>query len=242
VDTEDKYLINKNGERSPGFAVPENYFANFAHTLKARLEVVEELSEYPALLQHRNEEPFIVPEDYFELAAEQLQFTQLSKARDTNTFKIPESYFENASAKLLSRIAPESAYKTSERNPFEVQDGYFEKNAEELRNRLLTTREAKIIRLPSKKLWAAAAAVLLLAVFFSVYRTYFLQQPVDCGTIACVDRQDILNTNTVEGLESEELIELADPDKLEQRLLSPPARNEDSSKNNFDEYLETEDI
>jgi len=63
--------------------------------------------------------------------------------------------------------------------------------------------------------------MLLVVISVWIYNYYFKPVEVnDCGTIACVDRMDLVKTKNLEALDNEELYELVNPAELEKNLNS----------------------
>jgi hypothetical protein len=73
-----------------------------------------------------------------------------------------------------------------------------------------------------------------------LYNFYFTPVAVkDCGTMACVDKIDLLKVKHLEGLDNDELYELVNSKKLEQKLEKKPNKNSEKqdSVNELDERV-----
>jgi len=180
---------NKMSEK-PEYGVPENYFEKSAASILAHLERFEENKIYP----------------------------QLSKHRNLQVFKIPSSYFQNSEAQVKLILGDETVLKGfNKENSFSVPNDYFLKSENKITG-LLIPKSAKIILLWTRPL-KYAAAVLIVAIGWWLYNFNITpNELVDCKTIACVDKKEILQGKSIDNLEEEDLYELVDSDELEQSL------------------------
>lgn len=200
-----------------GFVVPGDYFE--------RSEAELELLSYPVLLKYKNKSGFIVPQNYFE----ELEVNELAKVvsknslnnilplDDTDRFVLDE---------LINNFDKEhdlaGFYKLNsipKHNPFIVSENYFQNSAEKII--ASTKKPARIINLfGSPKLWySSAAAVLTITIGLWIYNQYFTTaETKDCGTLACVDKSDLVKAKNLEGLDNDQLYEIVDAKKLEEKL------------------------
>lgn len=213
-----------NGEEN--FSLPEGYFQRSAASLTNRIEWIEEHKSFPALNAARKNNVFSLPEGYFQSSGERLGLLDnplLASLQRLNSFSVPENYFADAEFTLLSRLLGDediSLLPFQKQSPFTVKPGYFAENEQRLKTRLEQKNHgARVIRLFGSRTWMAAAALLLLALGFWLYRFYMTPASVkDCGTMACIDKQDLLKSKSIENLESDELYELVNSAQLEQEL------------------------
>jgi len=111
------------------------------------------------------ENPFLVPDNYFDNLEEQiLAVSKLPAQKTAESFKAPEGYFEDMNAKILSQIAISGA---SAQNNFEVPDQYFEDLSTKILEKTKKPATAKVIKFSFVKY--AAAAVLLIATTLGTY-------------------------------------------------------------------------
>src|ERR1700757_4843510 len=85
------------------FGVPENYFDSFSSRLFKKIETEDELKDYPLLSSIGKVNPFVVPQDYFELREELLQYPSLRDLKGVR-FVTPAGYFDEVSANVLNKI------------------------------------------------------------------------------------------------------------------------------------------
>ncbi|MCE3258609.1 MAG: hypothetical protein K0S12_250 [Bacteroidetes bacterium] len=237
-----KDFENNNGNKEPNsFGLPEDYFKSSANSIFNKIEWLEEHKAYPHLANLKKESGFVVPETYFNASETELElmpFPNLRNVKKESGFAVPETYFEETEVRELAKVISENENELTgfdtlkaigKENPFSVKENYFELSQEKLAAAILQP-EAKVIRLNrggSAKLWySAAAAVFAITLGIWIYNQYF--KPVvtgDCGTLACVDKKDLLKAKTLENIDSEELYELVDTKKLEENLETKTKEN-----------------
>ncbi len=148
---------------------------------------------------HFKDNPFIVPEDYFETTYLRVSEKILS-SQYQSPFAIPEDYFETNALKLSGKILT-----------LEQQD-----NNNILQKDLSSNNkyQRKIIYFNIVKYIAAAASII--GVIWGVY-VYYMSEPhvrndiiqKPCQTIACLTKQDILSREILD----DEIIEAAVSDE-----------------------------
>jgi len=220
-----------NGEPN-NFGLPDGYFKKSADSIFNKIEWIEEHKPYKRLteLKEKNNSGFIVPENYFdnlERKLELIAYPKLSTVKKQSGFIVPDNYFEdqeiNELAKTLKDGNERASFKNlaaiKKENPFAVEDNYFTESAERITS-ALTTKPVKVIKLFGAKTWySAAAAIVAVTIGIWIYNQYFkVSNTEDCGTLACVDKVDLVKTKNLENLESDELYELVDTKKLEEKL------------------------
>lgn len=227
---------------SGSFGVPGNYFASSAQHIINRIEWEEEHTEFPQLVALRTN-PFVTPQEYewLETSVETVVFQDLYSLRQHNTFEVPEHYFEASAYAIQSACEPDSSalYSVKRASAFVVPANYFNTTAEQLHTQLHNSTTGRVISL-FRKASLAAAAVLFVVISFVGYRLY--HQPVaegDCGTIACLDRKELMQHQTLDVIDNEELFELVNPADLEKQLNGPDKKSDDSSST-LDELYEEE--
>ena len=86
-------------------------------------------------------------------------------------------------------------------------------------------------------MWYSVAALLVIVLGLWVYNTYYKMAEVnDCGTLACIDKIDLVKAKHLENIDTEELYKLVNTKKLEENLASASAsttttQNADTSSN-----------
>jgi hypothetical protein len=221
-------LNNEFNTEPPSFGLPEGYFQKSAGSIFNKIEWQEEHKDFPNLVRVKDLKTFSVPENYFadtELRLELTAYDKLRSIQKNSGFNVPVNYFEEAKDRSTFGISgdveslPAKLTGFKKQNNFEVSAGYFEKNALKLNELLGNKKPARVINLFSKKVGYAMAAMLLVVFGFWTYDYYFTPVAIqDCGTIACVDKIDLVKTKNLENLDNEELYELVNPTELEKKL------------------------
>ena len=223
---------NQFDKESSNFGVPHGYFQTSAAIIFNKIEWKQEHESFPTLLQLKSQHGFITPTNYFVELDQRLELLNspiLFSLKKANSFIIPVGYFENvevdALAKVLDDVEPLLPNLTKQ-NPFKVSDQYFLNQQKQLEHLLQPTPSFKVIKLFSAKSALALAALLFLVLGIWLYNFYFTPVDVkDCGTIACVDKIDLLKAKHLHGLDNDELYELVNSKKLEQKLETKPNKN-----------------
>ncbi len=226
---------NENNELNKGlnkFGMPEGYFKKSAGSIIQKIEWMEEHKVYPNLSALKKESGFVVPANYFDESEgklELIEFPTLISINKINNFKIPANYFEALDVSYLLNEENElqgfeKLNSISKQNNFKVNDNYFASTEEKIKAALLNEKkEARVIKLFSPKLWYAAAAVLTITLGLWIYSQYYkVEELRDCGTLACVDKFDLVKAKNLEALGDDELYELVDTKKLEEKLKDKP--------------------
>jgi hypothetical protein len=219
---------NNSNKSGAGFGLPENYFVNLHTSLQDKIEWLDEHKNYPALMTCKKTNGFITPDVYFQSKAdsfELLPYYLLNTCARSSGLELPQNYFETNAKDLSDKNEVESIsghFKMlaaiPKQNGFVVEQGYFEEKTLGLKSIVLKEkRTANIIYLfKRKKAMQSIAAALVLSAGVWAYQQYQnLSSAEDCGTLACLDRKELLKNKHLEALESEELYELADPEILE---------------------------
>ncbi len=243
---------NENNElnKEPNkFGTPKGYFKKSANSIMQKIEWIEEHKAYPNLSTLKKESGFVVPANYFnetENKLELIEFPTLISIDKTNTFKTPAHYFEKSDFSYLLNEENElgsfeKLRSLEKKNNFKVEENYFANTEEKITAALLNEKkEVKVIKLFSSKIWYAAAAVLTITLGLWIYNQYYkVEQLQDCGTLACVDKFDLVKTKNLEALDNDELYELVDTKKLEEKLEAKP---EKKSETTTEEKSEKKDL
>jgi hypothetical protein len=210
-------------DNKKGFNLPDSYFSRTANAIVNKIQWEEELSRYPRL-RERGTHGFSVPDGYFErneCALELLQFPKLFLRNKDAGFRTPGNYFDA----LTVRLSPENAALAGQYLsrmprgvPFSVPQGYFTGNANTLTARLTGAHPGRIVHLQRWMYAAAAMLTLLTGGWLFNYYNVPSQSSKDCGTIACIDKLDIIRSQNIDNFDGEELYDVIDADKLERNL------------------------
>ncbi len=230
--------LDPNG-KSP-FGLPLDYFASFEDKLKKKLEQENELSEFPVLSSLKRINVFTVPENYFNSVKHAVEYkTELTAYPKLESVKLPvyseldEEYKKQLHASLNYRIqlANElkpyaSLYLIDKVNTFAVPEFYFESVAERVKESVHAVKESKPSVLHTvldfifgKKLAFAFGFIFIIAL--SVYfnrASSTSDEPGDCKTLACLEKQEILNNKAISNFDEEQLMDMVDVNSLGKQL------------------------
>ncbi len=222
---------NQAGNSNENFGLPDGYFKRSAGNIMNRIEWEDEHKEFPVLTSLKGENGFVVPSGYFsgnETHLELLEYPTLVSASKKHGFAVPAHYFEEAEILEYSKNFVETDHELEglerltalpKRNNFSVSNDYFEVNAKLLASLLEHRRETRIVDLFFSRTAYVAAAMLMLALGLWIYSVYFTPAPrPDCGTLACVDRNEIFQSKVVESFSDDDLMEAVDASDLEMKL------------------------
>jgi hypothetical protein len=182
---------NNNRERKPGFGLPGDYFSHSAQSIMNRIAWETEHEEFPGLRSLKGTTGFVLPENYF---------VQMSDRTELLAFESLQGLKKSGTG-------------------MGVPENYFTENAGEF-ERLLTQKESRIISLRVlRRVTYLAAAILILSAGIWIFKGTIVEKPeVDCGTIACLDKKEIIESKSLESLDDEYLYELADPESIERNM------------------------
>lgn len=250
--------LDNNDQNS--FGLPSDYFASFEDKLRKKLESQEELSEFPLLSSITKNNLFVTPADYFataehslEIKAELASYAQLQSIKPFVATKLDADYIHHLKSSINYKIELveelkeyKTLYSLDKVNPFIASDAYFESIAERVKDRIHASKETKVSVLNSvldfifgKKM--AFAFGLVTIVSLSIYFYQSQEKPLemgDCKTLACLERQEILNNNKViSNFDEEQLMDLVDVNTLNQQLNSKK-ENTSKDKMNVDSISE----
>jgi cell division protein FtsL len=247
--------IYKDGDEFSGdekgkdaFGVPENYFGSFGSRLFKKIEAEDELKDCPLLASIGKANPFAVPKDYFELREEVLQYPFLRDLKAVR-FETPVGYFDEVTASVLNKIEVSEETKIytalasiEKQNVFAVPVNYFEEFAARIENK---TKEARVIsifaRVKTTYKVAMAAAVALIVTLSILYnQTTQIQNDNECHTLACISKKEILNSNYIQSVSEENIIEMIDIKTLSDSLSLK--KNGKTQKIDADEVSEEVDV
>lgn len=161
----------------------------------------------PLLASLKKEQPFNVPDGYFEhLTAQIISEVKLESLKQTS-FSTPENYFFNLKSQLLSQIILEEIKEDviKENTGFTVPANYFTTSASEIQRSVIgQKKKTRILKLSFIR-YAAAACILLttsFGIYFNIQQTsslssqlskisnddleYYLQQHTDATDLPVI--------------------------------------------------------
>lgn len=255
-DEEPKLPLDPNGKNS--FGMPSDYFASFEDKLRKKLESQEELNEFPMLSSIPKNNLFTTPADYFataenalEVKAELSAYAKLQSVKPFVPAELDAEYVTHLQSAVNYKVelaeelkAYERLYAIDKVNPFIASDAYFESIAERVKDRIYAAKETKVSVLDSvldlifgKKMAFAFGIVFIVSLSLYFYKSS--DKPLemgDCKTLACLERQEILNNNKViSNFDEDQLMDLVDLNKLNEQLNSKTEKtNTSTDKLNMD--------
>lgn len=218
-------------ENNP-FSVPGNYFDSFSKKMMHKIELSEELKEFKLLSSIDKKLPFLVPENYFEVQRELVQYPVLWSLKSKKVFAVPEQYFENSCNKLFNQIeiADELASYPAlsaidKQPPFTVPVAYFENSVSAIKetihasNRDSESQFGRILHIVfSKKTVYAMAAILVISLGLYFYTSNSDTVAADCNTLACLEKNEIIETSQLNNFDDESLFEIVNANELSKNL------------------------
>jgi hypothetical protein len=225
----------------PSFGLPLDYFSSFEDKLRKKMDLEDELENYPSLSAIKKNNAFSVPLNYFqeslntiEIKSELIEFTKLQSINPLIQTNLEEDYLTqlktsiNYKIELVEELKEyKNLFAVNKENSFFVADNYFESLADSVKEKIHSKqldRESilsKILELVFGKRMAFAFG--LIAIFTLGIYFYKTTEPViessDCKTLACLERQEILsNTKAISNFDDDQLMDLVDVNSLNKQL------------------------
>ncbi len=224
------------------FGLPAGYFQQSARSVFDKIEWLEEHKEFPVLASLQDKQAFAVPASYFEHREELLHYPALMALKKQQPFAVPDGYFEAQEVNELAKVmnAEENTFAfIPKQNSFSVPAAYFaEKELQLQQVSAIQARPARIIFLFGPKARLAVAAMLVAALGLWIYQANSpVEELKDCGTIACIDKIDLLKSKSLESLETDELYDLVNSKDLEKKMQNKETKSADKSHDSLDESL-----
>jgi hypothetical protein len=241
LDSDEEFSLPYKGKENP-FAVPGNYFDSLAARIVERIEFNAELEEYSVLKEIRKGDMFAAPEDYFRKVAEVMEyqqelseFTELEKASQKKPeFAEQDEYFETTQIKIEKGIELagelqqyEFLYQLEKKNNFAVDPEYFETIADKVKERKYAESQGSSVLGNFLQLWFKPKAVLAYSLiflagagvlWFNYHSSPAIDPSGDCKTLACLEKKEVLNEQTLNDFNEEDLYDMVDADELDKKL------------------------
>ncbi|MGQ0828524.1 MAG: hypothetical protein ACT4ON_09035 [Bacteroidota bacterium] len=248
---EDENFLFGKDKKNP-FVVPTGYFGALPGILLNKIEVIQELEQYPTLSAVSKVRLFSVPQNYFiknenllEYKYELVTFNELGKIPKLSLKPLADEYLDAISTKVLKQIEQAEELKNystlsaiDKKKVFDVSPDYFDTVADKVKERYHAEKDQKVSvfeqllnTILKPKIAFAYSIVLITAVGLAVYfnQPNTLLQSSDCKTLACLERNELLNDRTMQNLDEDNLYDLVDVDELDRQLSGSTA---DSLANN----------
>lgn len=240
------FSFNK-GEKRP-FGLPSDYFSSFEEKLRNKIEAEDELKEFSLLSSIRKEQVFSIPEQYFSEAENKLEYnTELAAYPALKALTRPavaaleEDYQKQLRESLNYKIeladelkAYPTLYSQDKVNAFAVADAYFDSFAGRVKERIYSANTARNsvweslwhLVFGGRTAWAFGLALIIGLAFYFNQKTEFLAETGDCKTLACLERNEILNNKAINNFDEEQLMDLVDVNSLGKQLNLDIARTD----------------
>lgn len=261
LNDEPNLPLDDNGKNS--FGLPNDYFSKFEDNFKKKIELESELYEFAALSSLEKIKAFTVPANYFksfensvECKVELPSYFKLQSIKKTLFPELEEDYKQqielsiNYKIEIVEELNPyETLYALNKENSFVVSEHYFDGVVENVKSRIFNVNENKksIIDILLDVVFGKAMAFSLGLFLIIGLSVFFYQTPEinlesgDCKTLACLERQEILNNNKViTNFDDDQLMDLVDVNALNQQLKSTKGKAGIDSKQNFDSITEAD--
>lgn len=237
LENESNFSFSNKGENP--FGLPSDYFTSFEQKLKQKLDLENELVDFPILQSISKEPVFTIPTNYFteinnslEYQSELVSFTKLSAITKpiyteldteyTNALKQSINYKIELADELKSY---EILYQLNKTNPFIVSDSYFETIAANVKEKIYSTKTQSISLIDTlinyvfgKKIAFAFSIIFIVSLSVYVYQSYKPLTSVGCETLACLEKQEIINHQTFSTFDDDQLMEMVNVNTLNKQL------------------------
>lgn len=235
------------------FGLPSNYFALFEDKLREKMELQDELVQFPVLASIEKNNVFEVPGNYFISSENSLEYkTELDTYFKLQSIKKPvfseleEEYKQQLQSSITNRIEIveelkdyKLLYSLNKENLFIVSENYFEGVTDRVKERIFSVNEDRksILDIVLDVVFGKAMAfsfglcvIIGLSVFFYQAPENIMESG-DCKTLACLERNEILNNNKViTNFDEDQLMDLVDVNTLNQQLNSREESHEEVTK------------
>ena len=247
---EENFLSNT--DKKNFFVLPKGYFDSLSARIMNKIEQEQELTEFKTLAQNKQSK-FTVPQEYFanltsriESKYEAAAFPTLNKVAKPGLKKLPVDYFETLDKKVQDKMELENELKDfsvlssiPKKNNFKTAPDYFDSKTEEVKEQIYTEKNKKgvvrqmiaVVWKPQMAVAASLALIIGLTALWYFNRTETKILNGDCMTLACLEKNEILNEKTIQDFDDENLYEMVNEDALDQQI-SGETKSDDSLKTN----------
>lgn len=245
---EENFLFGKDKKNS--FVAPKGYFDSLFARVMNKIEYEQELAGFKTLAENKQLK-FTVPQNYFaeltnilECKYELSFFPELNKVVKPALKSLPSDYFETLDKKVLNKLELENELKEfsvlssiPKKNNFKVVPDYFESKTDEVKEKIHAEKNqggvvrqlfATILK-PQMAIAAGLALIIGLTALWYFNRTDSKVLNSDCMTLACLEKNEILNEKNIQNFDDESLYEMVDVEMLDEQI-SSETKTDDSLK------------
>ena len=239
-------------DKKNSFVLPKGYFNSLSARIMNKIEQEQELTEFKTLEQNKQSK-FTVPQNYFANLTNKLEskyeasvFPTLNKVAKPALKSLPVYYFETLDKKVQDKMELENELKEfsvlssiPKKNNFKTTPDYFESKTEKVKEQIHSEKNKRGV---VRQLFAvvlkpqmAIAASLVLIIGISAIWYFNRSNPTvlngDCMTLACLEKNEILNEKNIQNFDDENLYEMVDETLLDEKL-SDDKKSDDSLNTN----------
>lgn len=240
---EENFLSGKDKKNS--YVLPEGYFNSFSTRLLNRMECEQELAEFKILSSVNRKLKFAVPQNYFssltsilEYKYETSVFPELSKIAKPALKPLPADYFEAMDKKVMEKIELTSELKEfsvlssiEKKNNFRLVPDYFENSTDEVKEKIHAANQSipNVFQTIFEQLFATlfrpkmAFALSFILIVGCTAVWYFNRKDSSletgaCKTLACLEKNELLNENNIHDFDDENLYDMVDIEMLDKQI------------------------
>lgn len=252
-DSEPNFPFDNKGGNP--FGLPSDYFASFEEKIKLRLELENELAEFPLLKSISKDPVFMIPVNYFtenhnsiEYQAELTSYPRLETIKKPVFNELEAEYIHSLNQSLDYKIeladelkSYQTLYDFDKINPFVVYEDYFETIASRVKEKIYLSRKqsVSVFDIITELIFGKKTAFAFTAIVLVGLSIYFYQStkplPIShCETLACLEKQEIVNHPSFSNLDDDQLIEMVNVKTLNKQLQSTISQSDSTQ---HEEYI-----
>jgi hypothetical protein len=252
-DNEPNFSFENKG--SNPFGLPSNYFSSFEEKIKLKLELENELAEFPLLKSISKDSVFTIPVNYFtenhnsiEYQAELASYPNLEAVKKPVFNELEAEYIHSLNLSLDHKIeladelkTYQTLYHLNKTNPFAVTEDYFETIASRVKEKIYSSHKQTISIFDTftefifgKKTAFAFTAIILIGLSIYLYQSTKPLPISHCETLACLEKQEIVNHPSFSNLDDDQLIEMVNVKTLDKQLQSTISQSDSTQ---HEEYI-----
>jgi hypothetical protein len=236
--SEENFLFNTN-KKNP-FSLPEGYLNDFSVRLLNRIEHEHELKGFKTLKETTRQLKFTVPQNYFITLANLLErkyeisaHPVLNSVAKPLMKSLPVNYFEALDKKLIERMELENELKgfsvlssVDKKNNFKLVPDYFDNITVDVKDKIHPKIHTpgfieQVINILFQPKMAFTLGFILIVGFTSVWYLNKKEPNLstgDCKTLACLEKNELLNEKNIPDFDDENLYEMVDVEMLDKQM------------------------
>ncbi len=236
------------------FGLPSDYFASFEEKIKLKLELENELTEFPLLNSISKGPVFKVPLNYFtenytamECQAELTFYTKLQTIKKPvfNELEIEYAHSLNQSINQKIELANElkdyqTLYHLDKTNPFVVTEDYFETVGMRMKDKIYSSHDKSVSVFDiiaefifNKKMAFAFTVIAIIGLSIYLYQSTKPIPISHCETLACLEKLEIINHSSFSNLDDDQLIEMVNIKTLNKQLQSTISQSDSTEHEQY---------